>query len=179
MPTRSLAAFAAGVAQALAVVAAFPAFGLAVRAGLQAGSAPPTYPPTFMEESRAEDEPELWLVDGFNVVQVALLGGREREVWWGAERRDELMARAARLSAGGARVEVVFDGPRPARDAEGPGPRQVFADSADAWLLARVKEAADPSRLAVVTADRRLAGRVRHRGARVVAPSEFLRRCES
>lgn len=181
MPTRSFAAsFAAGVAQALAVVAAFPALGLAVRAGLQAGSAPPTYPPTFMDdEVRVEQqpEPELWLVDGFNVVQVALLGGREREIWWGAERREELLDRAARLTEQGARVEVVFDGQRPAPDAEGAGPRQVFADSADAWLLARVKQAADPTRLAVVTADRRLAGRVRHQGARVVSPSDFLRRC--
>jgi predicted RNA-binding protein with PIN domain len=179
MPTRS---FAGGVIQALAVIAVFPALGLAARAGLQAGSAPPHYPPTWMEEIRAEEteapeEPEIWLVDGFNVVQVALLGGREREGWWGAERRDELLARAARLSAAGAVVEVVFDGRRPAPEADVPGPRQVFAESADAWLLARVREAADPARVAVVTADRSLAGRARHRGARVISPSEFLRRC--
>ncbi len=179
-PARS---FAAGVVQAVAVIAVFSALGLAARAGLQAGSAPPDYPPSWMEEIRAQqlessEEPELWLVDGFNVVQVALIAGRDREGWWGAERREELLARAARLSASGARVEVVFDGQRPAAEASGPGPREVFAESADAWLLARVRDAADPSRVAVVTADRSLAGRARHRGARVISPSEFLRRCQ-
>jgi hypothetical protein len=174
-PTRS---FAGGVARALALIAAFPAAGLVLRAGLQAGSAPPTYSPCWMEEIRAE-EPELWLVDGFNVVQVALLGGRDREAWWSAERRQELLTRAAGLAASGARVEVVFDGARPAPDAESPGPREVFAESADAWLLARVRAEPDPARVAVVTADRRLAGRVRHRGARVVGPAEFLRRCRA
>ena len=89
-PTRS---FAGGVARALALIAVFPAAGLAVRAGLQAGSAPPLYPASWMEEIEAED-PELWLVDGFNVVQVALLSGRDRDAWWRAERRDELMAHA-------------------------------------------------------------------------------------
>jgi hypothetical protein len=174
-PTRS---FAGGVARALALIAVFPAAGLALRTALQAGSAPPTYPPSWMEEIRAEEaSPELWLVDGFNVVQVALLAGRDREAWWGPERREELLARAARLSASGARVEVVFDGARQGPEAPGSGPRQVFAESADAWLVARVRAAQDPGRVAVVTADRRLAGRLRHLGARVVEPREFLRRC--
>ena len=173
-PTRS---FAGGVARALLLIAAFPAAGLAVRAGLLAGSAPPThYPSSWMEEIRAE-EPELWLVDGFNVVQVALLSGRDRDGWWSAARREELLAQAARLTDAGARVEVVFDGARPEPVAEGTGLRQVFAESADAWLVARVRAASDPARVAVVTADRRLAGRVRHHGARVIGPGEFLRRC--
>ena len=174
-PTRS---FVGGVARALALIAVFPAAGLAVRAGLQAGSAPPFYPESWMEEIQTE-EPELWLVDGFNVVQVALLSGRDRESWWRAERRAELMAHAAQLSAKGACVEVVFDGAEPAPEAEGPGAREVFAESADAWLVARVRAAADPQRVAVVTADRRLAGRVRHHGARVIGPGEFLRRCRA
>ena len=172
-PTRS---FAGGVARALALIAVFPAAGLAVRAGLQAGSAPPLYPASWMEEIEAED-PALWLVDGFNVVQVALLSGRDRESWWRAERRDELMAQAARLAASGACIEVVFDGAEPASEAQGPGARQVFAESADAWLVARIRAAAEPGRVAVVTADRRLAGRLRHHGARVIGPGEFLRRC--
>ena len=177
-PTRS---FAGGVARALALIAVFPAAGLALRAGLQAGSAPPFYPASWMDEIRAEDreEPELWLVDGFNVVQVALLGGRDRDAWWGPARRAELLAEAGRLSASGACVEVVFDGARPAPDSQGAAPRPVFAESADAWLLARVRSAPDPGRVAVVTADRRLAGRVRHHGARVIAPGEFLRRCRA
>ena len=174
-PTRS---FFGGVARALALIAAFPAAGLAVRAGLQAGSAPPTYSPSWMEEIRAE-EPELWLVDGFNVVQVALLGGRDRAAWWRAERRQELLEHATGLTVSGACVEVVFDGARPGLEAQGPGPRQIFAESADAWLVARVRSSPHPGRIAVVTADRSLAGRVRHHGALVVGPGEFLRRCRA
>ena len=177
-PTRS---FAGGVARALALIAVFPAAGLAVRAGLQAGSAPPTdpaYPASWMEEIRAE-EPQLWLVDGFNVVQVALLTGRDREAWWQAAHREELMAHAARLAVSGVCVEVVFDGDQPVPETEGPGARQVFAESADAWLVARLRAAPEPQRVAVVTADRRLAGRVRHHGGRVIGPGEFLRRCRA
>lgn len=171
--------FGGGVVRALALIAVFPAAGLAYRAGLQAGSAPPTYPPSWMEEIRAEEAaPELWLVDGFNVIQVALLAGREREGWWSAERRGELLAVATPLTAQGACVEVVFDGARQGpTEADGAGPAQVFAESADAWLIARVRAARDPGRVAVVTADRRLAGRVRHLGARVVPPREFLHLC--
>ena len=174
-PTRS---FAGGVARALALIAVFPAAGLAVRAGLQAGSAPPTYPASWMDEIR-EEEPDLWLVDGFNVVQVALLSGRDREAWWQAAHREELMAFAARLAGSGACVEVVFDGDQPVAEAEGPGARQVFAESADTWLVARLRAAPEPQRVAVVTADRRLAGRVRHHGGRVIGPGEFLRRCRA
>jgi rRNA-processing protein FCF1 len=53
----------------------------------------------------------------------------------------------------------------------------VFAPSADDWLLARVREEDDPTRVVVVTADRKVAGRARQRGARVVSPRDFLERC--
>ena len=176
MPTRSCAA---PLAEAVAVILAFPLLGLTARALLQVGSAPPIYPVSWMDEIRAE-EPTLWLVDGFNVVQVALLSGRDREGWWRSERREELMTRAAQLCAGGAEVEVVFDGAQPAPEsAAAGGPRQVFAASADAWLLARLRATSDPARVAVVTADRSLAGRVRHHGGRVVSPGDFLRRCQT
>jgi predicted RNA-binding protein with PIN domain len=175
MPTRSIAA---GMLEAAAVILAFPLLGFGARAALQVGSAPPTYSESWMDEIRAEDS-ELWLVDGFNVVQVALLSGRAREGWWRAERREELMARAAQLASAGVRVEVVFDGAQPEPEGDGAGPRPVFAESADAWLVARVRAASDPARIAVVTADRSLAGRVRHHGARVVTPGEFLRLCSS
>ncbi len=55
--------------------------------------------------------------------------------------------------------------------------RAVFAASADDWLVTRVRRAEDPARFAVVTCDRQVADRVRHRGARVVSPREFLARC--
>ena len=69
--------------------------------------------------------PDTWLVDGFNVVQVALLGGRDRDAWW--TRRP---ARgAARPGRGASRrseapVSMVFDGARgPAESPSGSGCR--------------------------------------------------------
>jgi hypothetical protein len=118
----------------------------------------------------------LWLVDGFNVIQVGLLAGRDREGWWRAERRAALLEAAARLAGPEDEVVVVFDGPRPATDAGG-GVRAVYAASADEWLLERVRDGGAARELRVVTADRRLAARARSRGAEVVAPSAFLARC--
>jgi hypothetical protein len=126
----------------------------------------------------ARDEPSIWLLDGFNVLHAGPLGGRDRSEWWTAPRRDELLEIAARFDDPAAEVWVVFDGPREAvtRD-EADGPHPVFAPSADAWLLERVRAADDPGRIAVVTADRKVADRARHRGARVYSPNDFLARC--
>jgi len=170
--------FGRGALEALCVAAAFAVLGLGwaevvVRAPGDVG----LYPPGLVEP-RATEDPKLWLVDGFNVVQRGLLGGREREEWWTAPRRAELLERAAAFENGDAEIWVVFDGPQAGEEAGAAGgPRQVFAPSADDWLVAKIRAAADPARIAVVTADRRLAVRARRRGARVVPPSEFLRRC--
>jgi hypothetical protein len=114
------------------------------------------------------------------VLHAGPLGGRDRSEWWTAPRRDELLEIAARFDDRSAEVWVVFDGPREAdvRD-DTRGPHPVFAPSADAWLLERVRAADDPSRIAIVTADRKVADRARHRGARVYAPRDFLARCET
>jgi uncharacterized protein YaiI (UPF0178 family) len=53
----------------------------------------------------------------------------------------------------------------------------VFAPSADDWILRELREASDPTAIVVVTADRQVADRARHRGARVVSPRAFLERC--
>jgi len=155
---------AAGVLQSLAVVAAFAAAGLAWGAL--------AYP-------RGAVARTSWLVDGFNVIQVGLLAGGDRTAWWGPARRAELLERAGRLEDPEAEIWVVFDGLRPAQDeaAQDRRARPVFAPSADAWLLERLRAAPDPAQVRVVTADRRLAERARRRGARVVAPGEFLARC--
>jgi predicted RNA-binding protein with PIN domain len=139
------------------------------------------YPPPVVEDRN--EAPSTWLLDGFNVLHAGPLGGRDRAEWWTEPRRSELLEIASRFDDPRAEIWVVFDGPRPEApgvSAEGPpSPRleRVFAPSADEWLLARVREAEDPGRVAVVTSDRKLAERARHRGARVYSPRAFLDRC--
>lgn len=176
-PTRS---FCHGVLEALLLPLAFTALGLGWwGAVLGAQGEPPTYPPVLMESTPTADaEATVWLVDGFNVVQVGLLGGQDRSQWWSGERRAQLLARAADFQPAGSSVQVVFDGGSPVQPSDSTGRAEVvFAPSADEWIVAQVRSAGDPSGLMVVTADRRLAGRVRHFGARVASPAEFLARC--
>ena len=140
-----------------------------------------------MAPGGSERAPHQWLVDGFNVVSVALLRDRSldakgggtpgREGWWRREHREALVERARAFQDPEAEVWVVFDGSDSRGDRLAPPARTVFAPSADDWLLDRVRDSDQPDRLTVVTADRRLANRVRARGARVVSPGDFLQRC--
>lgn len=173
--------------EALGAMATFVAFGLAW-AELEARAVRPAAPyPLLVAEgcagsAREAEGPSIWLVDGFNVLHAGVLRGRNRADWWKEPRRAELVRLASQF-AGGAEIWIVFDGPhsqgsnQEAAD-DAPRVRQIFAPSADQWLLGRVKNAGDPSRLAVVTADRRVAERARRRGARIVSPRAFLERCE-
>jgi hypothetical protein len=168
-----------GVLETLGVLAAFIAFGFGwaefvARAPVDGSP----YPAQMVDDARSE--PTIWLLDGFNVLHAGPLGGRDRSEWWTAPRRDELLEIAARFDDRSAEVWVVFDGPREAEPPDGSrGPHPVFAPSADAWLLERVRAADDPGRIAIVTADRKVADRARHRGARVYSPHDFLARCEA
>ncbi len=166
---------ARGALEAGALVAAFLAFGLGW-AALRGGGAPgqPYLPAVAPEE---HGQPSVWLVDGYNVLCAGVLGVKDRERWWSAANRGQLLELAERFDALEAELWVVFDGDRsPA--APGPGRVQVvFAAPADDWLLSEVGARADAAEVAVVTADRQLAERARQRGARVVAPREFVRRC--
>ena len=131
------------------------------------------------------DEPSIWLVDGFNVLHAGLLRGRDRGRWWQATERRRLVELARRFDDPEAEIWVVFDGAHPPpEEAEAAAEeakervKVVFAPSADEWLLARLRAAPAPERVVVVTRDRRLADRSRHRGARVASPREFLAHCE-
>jgi predicted RNA-binding protein with PIN domain len=134
----------------------------------------------------ASEDTQLWLLDGYNVLHAGILGGRDRSQWWTESRRRELLERAAHFDAR-AEVWIVFDGPEDPADASvgdessdpdpETGPRCVFAPSADDWLVEQVRRADRPERITVVTADRRVAGRVRGRGAQVASPGAFLARC--
>jgi len=171
-----------GVLETLVVLVAFVGFGLAWAEGVaRAFRIPSTYLRPVVEDRN--DAPSIWLLDGFNVLHAGPLGGRDRSEWWTEPRRSELLELAGRFDDPRAEIWVVFDGPRPepplTADESGPTsrPRRVFAPSADEWLLARVRAAGDPGRVAVVTSDRKLADRARHRGAQVFSPRTFLDRC--
>jgi predicted RNA-binding protein with PIN domain len=121
--------------------------------------------------------PSVWLVDGYNVLCAGVLGIRERERWWSEANRSQLLELVEQFQPRDAELWVVFDG---ARSPEEPAPRRahvVFASSADEWLLDEVRARTPGADVQLVTADRRLAERARRRGAHIVAPREFVRRC--
>jgi predicted RNA-binding protein with PIN domain len=132
------------------------------------------------EDAPALPAISLWLVDGFNVLHAHLLRGRDRANWWSAERRRLVVERAERIAREGERVWVVFDGRRPAGEAESPADaalRVVFAQDADEWMLKAMRAARDPGGVAIVTGDRSVKDRARRFGAQVVSPRAWLERC--
>jgi predicted RNA-binding protein with PIN domain len=176
--------FLAGVGRTVSLVALFVLGGVAAAALAGAPLRPDPYPLPLMGEAGEAgeagetDEPRVWLVDGFNTLHVALLGGESREGWWRGTARERLLDRVRHFDARGAELWVVFDGSHPVEAAAtADAAHVIFAPSADEWLLRRIAHAPDPSALAVVTSDRSLAERARRRGARVVSPGAFLARC--
>ncbi len=184
---RQAGATARGAAEALGVMAAFVLGGLGL-AALERGARPGggLYPspamavaaddPCEVERAGEPTAPAVWLVDGFNVLCAGVLRGRERSAFWSEESRQKLLERVARFEDPSARIVVVFDGEGPAPEPRSGEPESVFASSADEWIVAHLR-APGSGRVAVVTADRQLAGRARHRGAEIVSPLRFLARC--
>jgi hypothetical protein len=170
--------FGRGVAEALGIVALFVGVGLA---GAALGGAP--YPSGAMSDEidrmdDAAEAPRLWLVDGFNVLHAAVLKGRDRREWWRGPARARVLDLAGGFPDADVEIWVVFDGEDPDEEAElPPRVRQVFAPSADDWLVRRVKQTPRGAPVSVVTADRELAARARHHGAEVVSPRAFAERC--
>jgi YacP-like NYN domain len=172
-------------AASLGVMAAFVLGGLALAAALRGAAPARGYAPEAMASEREGPDPEaaeaataLWLVDGFNVLCAGVLRGRERASFWSEPNRRALLERVARFDDPEARLVVVFDGQGPAGEPGCARPESVYAACADDWIVARVRERREEP-VAVVTADRQLAGRARHHGARVVAPLAFLSRCRA
>jgi hypothetical protein len=168
-----------GALESLLVIAGFASFGFAWAGLERRDSTLADYPRAPMEDA-PPPTPSRWLVDGFNVLHAGVLHGRDRAQWWTAPRREQLVALAQRFDDAAAEIWIVFDGSyadEPAEAAAG-RVRQVFAPSADDWLLKQVRASDAPGCLAVVTADRAVADRARHRGAQVVAPRSFLARCQ-
>lgn len=145
---------------------------------------PEDTPPSPAPPPAPEAPPRVWLVDGYNVLHAGVLRGRDRREWWSAATQQRLVDVAESFDDPAAEIWVVFDDARPGRsercrDPEPPSRvRVAWAPSADDWLVARVRRAERPEDLAVVTADRQVQGRSRHRGAQVVSPLAFLARCQ-
>ena len=175
------------IVSTLGVIGGFVALALGSSVGLRwLGVEAPSEP--YLESTvndtttPAKPRPTLWLVDGFNVLHVVLLHGESRKAWWQSKGRERVVELVRAFDAADAEVVVVFDGSQPPPEGEpesAAGPRVIFAAPADDWVLTAVRTAPDPARVAVVTADRRLAARARHRGAQVVAPGVFAARCRA
>lgn len=119
-----------------------------------------------------------YLVDGNNLAHVLGLsqGGL-------ADRAACEQVVATFCRSRGARATIIFDGPAEARERTAtPGQRvQVeFSQgrSADDVILRRVTESRTPADLTVVTSDKSLGDKARHRGASVERAHEFARRLE-
>ena len=167
-----------GLLEMLGIVGAFVALGL-LGQGVGARQASPAY--VLEMEPDADSRAGVWLVDGYNVLCSGLLGGRERSHWWSEERRQELLQRLGAFDDPDVEIWVVFDGERDGEPVAADHGRvhAVFAPSADEWLVTEVKRLVGEREVAVVTADRKVADRSRHRGARIVPPRELLGRCLS
>jgi len=121
-----------------------------------------------------------WLIDGYNVMHAGALRPPERDHFWKPALRERLVQRLLPLAGSALEVWIVFDGKHEGDHPVADGPanvRVIFAQSADDWILDRVRQAEEPQTLRVVTADRSLAGRARHRGAIVQAPLDCLALC--
>lgn len=170
--------------RALATIAAFVSIALGTAMyERHFGPDEPRYAPPAVarDPSTPRPPPSLWLVDGFNLLHAAVLrSGDSRKEWWKSPNRERVLELARSFEDRDAELVIVFDGSEPPAEPDGSaGPRVVFAAPADDWLLATVKAAPNPQRVAVVTADRRLADRLRDRGAQVVSPSAFAARCRN
>ena len=107
----------------------------------------------------------MQFIDGYNVCFTLDLGGDSLE-----EEREALLSLVKNRS-----VIVVFDAPEFSRTHRGKL-EIVFADeTADTYILSELERLA-PKNATVVTADRGLARSARALGARVVSPSDWLRK---
>lgn len=120
-----------------------------------------------------------YLVDGNNLAHAL---GLSR----GSDADREACARlvAAFCSTRGARATIVFDGPPPSGPAA-PGAtsrtRIVFSASrsADDTILKMIEASSSPRDFTLVTSDKSLGDKARHRGAQVERAHEFSRRLEA
>lgn len=157
-------------------------------------------------KSRRPTLPRTILVDGFNVLHAVLLGKDRAEGWWQRQHRERLLEQLCGWHGGPDQIWVAFDGPQPSEsvwaepvaivrapsppsatepqrpastafDRVAPTIHAVFVESADDWIVRRARKAADPSRVIVVSADRKVAGRARSAGCEIQTPWTFMSAC--
>jgi len=120
----------------------------------------------------------LFLVDGFNFLHAVVLKGRDRARWWRPENRARVVEVVAELRGGGAEVWVVFDErgrtePPVSDTSAGLAVPVHYAPNADDYIVALCDDLAIGRDVVVVSADRSLIDRARHRGARGLSPWAF------
>jgi predicted RNA-binding protein with PIN domain len=121
-----------------------------------------------------------WLIDGMNVI------GSRPDGWW-RDRHDAMARLVLQLerwaAATGDEVVVVFERPPTPAIASSTvdvaGAPRGGAHAADDEIARRVRAAADPAAIRVVTSDRGLADRVRAAGAAVEPARAFRGRLEA
>jgi hypothetical protein len=107
---------------------------------------------------------------------------RRQRGWWSREGRERLVALSRCFPDPDAEIWIVFDGPRPLdepRHGERPDVYVQYAPSADEWIVRTVRDHQAPDRISVVSRDRQVCGRIRHRGSHVFSPTEFLALCSA
>lgn len=130
------------------------------------------------------DTAPLYLIDGFNFLHAVVLQGRERARWWSEENQRRVVSRVAELGAAidGFEAWVVFDRRGSAHDASSRDGTSVRSErglevhaaaDADDYIVARCAELQGQREVRVVSADRSLVDRARHRGARGISPWAF------
>jgi predicted RNA-binding protein with PIN domain len=117
----------------------------------------------------------LYLVDGFNLLHAAVLAGRSRPGWWGADRQRQVVELSERFGAG--EVVVVFD-ERGSERATRSGRVDVrFAPDADEYIVSLCASLRSSRSVVVVSADRSLCDRAVYRGAARLSPWRFAAQC--
>lgn len=129
----------------------------------------------------ASEPAPLYLVDGFNFLHAVVLRGRDRGGWWRPEMQRSAVEWVASLPvAASADVWVIFDRRGSGSSDEGLGLLRSaveirHAPDADEYILALCEELRGRRPVVVVSADRSLVDRAKHRGARGLSPWDFAR----
>lgn len=126
----------------------------------------------------------LYLIDGFNFLHAVVLKGKDRSGWWSPPQQRRVIDWVLASRAGELPLEawIVFDrrGGAPGDSSvteppEGGGVRIFHAPDADEFIVARAAELAGSREVIVVSADRSLLDRAKHRGAQGLSPWGFAR----